>query len=141
MLSLCSFFLCFPLFKGSGAGGWVTLREQWLAYRNSRSAPHPALLQKKDGGGHKAPRNPIFLCLTVVVFLLLVPRCKKTTSFTAVHLMLLCFSTLHVNCTKIKSLLMTDLPMGLEDSILLYLYCRKDLQQDIYSKSVCRRIL
>lgn len=132
------FFLSFPLFEG----GWVTLREQWLAHIYSRSALHPALLQKKkDWGDHKAPGNPIFPCLAVVVFPALVPRCKKTTSFTAVHLVLLCYFTLHVKCIKIKSLLITSLPMGLKDSVPWYLYCRKDLQQDIYSKSICRRIL
>lgn len=135
-----SFFFFFCLFHclrevglPSGNNGWHTYTAGVLF-----TLPYS---KKKDWGDHKAPGNPIFPCLAVVVFPALVPRCKKTTSFTAVHLVLLCYFTLHVKCIKIKSLLITSLPMGLKDSVPWYLYCRKDLQQDIYSKSICRRIL
>ena len=50
------FFLSFPLFEG----GWVTLREQWLAHIYSRSALHPALLQKKGLGRSQGPRKSYF---------------------------------------------------------------------------------
>lgn len=141
-----------PDFSAWGDGGNQHCRLDYparnkLVYhvRIDRSMIHPASANTIDWSESlEAASRPILQCLTIVISFC--PFCTikiMAILLITVHLKLLYFSIWTAQNQISADHKFASIPVGLDDSVwfMLHLYCRKDLQQDIYRKSICRRIL